>query len=368
MLFKLLSTMDRRRFECAVISLTDRTELLREFESLGIPVNVVGSRAWYSFPWAFCRLIGQLRKFQPDLVQGWMYHGSFAATCASVFLPTKTPVIWNIRAATVSPQLQRFRTRALIWASRWIANRPAGILNNSRASATFHELEFGYPAQLTKIIPNGFDPTRFKSDDLNRKKIRVDLGVPQDAPLVGLVARLDPSKDHENFLRTADALSKEFPEMYFVLIGTEITKENLAAIFKCGPHMPEGHLIVRPPRADIEVIHQALDIEVLSSRSEGFPNSIGEAMACGVPCVVTDVGDCALLVGDTGRVVAKENPVALAGAIRELVQLSPTDRRQLGQRARQRIIDHFSMEAVCRSYEDYFEQFVNRGGRSSCAE
>ncbi len=229
-------------------------------------------------------------------------------------------------------------------------------------------MEFGYPAQLTKIIPNGFDPTRFKSDDLNRKKIRVDLGVPQDAPLVGLVARLDPSKDHENFLRTADALSKEFPEMYFVLIGTEITKENLAAIFKCGPHMPEGHLIVRPPRADIEVIHQALDIEVLSSRSEGFPNSIGEAMACGVPCVVTDVGDCALLVGDTGRVVAKENPVALAGAIRELVQLSPTDRRQLGQRARQRIIDHFSMEAVCRSYEDYFEQFVNRGGRSSCAE
>lgn len=367
MLLKLLATIDRRRYECTVVSLSDRIELVEELERLAIPVNVIGSRAWYSLPKALAGLVGHLRRIQPHIVQGWMYHGSFASTLASFFLGRKVPVIWNIRAASVSPQLQRFRTRALIGASRWFANQPAAILNNSLASAAFHEKAFGYPAHTTRVIPNGFDPDRFKPDGEVRQRVRAELTVPKDALLVGLVARLDPAKDHGTFLRAASELSREFPNVYFLLIGTGITSENIAAICEGEPPLPQHRLILRHPRSDIEAIHQALDVEVLSSRSEGFPNSIGEAMACGVPCVATDVGDCAYLLGDAGRIVPKENPVALAAAIRELCQLSAADRNRLGQAARQRIIDSFSMPVVARAYEACFEDVVAAKGQESCA-
>jgi glycosyltransferase involved in cell wall biosynthesis len=162
-------------------------------------------------------------------------------------------------------------------------------------------------------------------------------------------------KDHANFLRAAAILTRSHPGIYYFLVGAQVDCHNAelnALISELGLRR-NVRLLGR--RHDMDKVSAALDVACSSSAyGEGFPNVIGEAMSCAVPCVVTDVGDSARIVADTGRVVPPEAPIALATALRDLVEGSAQTRCALGVRARERIVQHFSLDAITQQYEELY--------------
>lgn len=208
------------------------------------------------------------------------------------------------------------------------------------------------------MIPNGFDLDAFRPDPESRLAVRRQLEIPEDSLLIGLVARFHPQKDHHNFVQAAGLLHRAMPQVHFLLCGEGITWENPVL----GEWIDDAgveswcHLLGR--REDMPKLTAALDIASSSSFGESFPNVVGEAMACGVPCVVTDVGDCAILVGKTGIVVPPNDAGALASAWHQLLEMSHEERRRLGQLARQRIKNKFDLNLVVSRYEDLYKSLA----------
>jgi glycosyltransferase involved in cell wall biosynthesis len=210
------------------------------------------------------------------------------------------------------------------------------------------------------VIPNGFDLHAFKADSAARESVRLELQIPADAPLIGLVGRFDPQKDHRNFVSAAAMLHRSRPDVHFLLCGDDVTWENVQLrgwIDEAGIRK-QCRLVGR--RQDMARLTAAFDIAASSSSfGEGFPNVIGEAMSCGVPCVVTDVGDSALIVGQTGQVVAAQNPKELAKALREFVELGHEGRTRLGIAARRRVKEHFDLPDIVMRYQNLYEELAS---------
>jgi len=371
MLYNLLSRMERSRFEPSVVSLSNRGILADKLARISVPVYPIDMKPSHPTLGAVIRLVRKIRQIKPDVIQGWMYHGNLAAQLGAALAPMPVPVLWNIRGSHYRLKDEKPLTAATIWMNARLSAWPAKIINNSAASALGHEQKLGYRADKRVIIPNGFDTSLFVPSAEARRSVRGELGLNDDAFLIGLVARFDPLKDHLGFLNAAAILLRKDPNIHFVLAGRGVDKTNSViseAVARLGF---EKQLHLLGDRSDIPRLLSAVDIATLSSYSEGFPNVIGEAMSCEVPCVVTDVGDTAWLVGDTGFVVSPRDPNALAAAWHELIVLGAEDRRKLGQRARKRIIDNFSIDHIARQYEAIYEQVYFGSGRTAtieCAE
>jgi glycosyltransferase involved in cell wall biosynthesis len=207
-------------------------------------------------------------------------------------------------------------------------------------------------------IKNGVDTELFKPDPAARVSLRHELGLKEDAFLIGVVARFDPQKDHANFIQAAHLLHKRHKNVHFVLCGKDISINNieLMAWIQKAEVQSVCHLLGL--REDIPRIQAALDIACLSSYGETSALVIGESMACGVPCAVTDVGDLKLIVGETGKCVPSRDSVALAAALSELVLLPPSTRQEMGQRARQRIVNSFEIRQTTREYEKVWQNII----------
>ncbi len=358
MLLKLLSTIDRQRFSPSVITLTGG-ELQSRIEDLGFSVYNLNIKTEAIPVTGLFRLVCLLRQLQPDVLQGWMYHANLAAQIAAIFLRNKTPVVWNIRGTNTDLAQEKWMTAATIWLNAKLSGWPVKIINNSRNSVVQHEKILGFSATNTVIIPNGFDVEQFKPSPEAYQAIRNLLGLPSDTLLVGLIGRYHPMKDHGNFLRAVSLLSKTHPAVRFILAGTGVDASNGEVTSLVHELGFESSVVLLGRRDDIPEITAALDVACSSSSyGEGFSNAIGEAMSCGVPCVVTDVGDSAWIVGDTGKVVPPRDPVALAAGLRDLLDRDAVIRLALAERARQRIVDNFSLETVVRQYEVLYESLI----------
>jgi glycosyltransferase involved in cell wall biosynthesis len=269
-------------------------------------------------------------------------------------------VVWNVRQSLADLTNERWLTRWVIRANAWLSARPSAIIYNSHTSARQHEA-FGFAASLTRIIPNGFDTNLFHPDASARANVRRELGLGDDVVLIGLIGRYHPMKDHRMFLRAAALLAQGCPDVRFLLAGADVDAANPALATMIAESGIGDRVSLLGERDDTPRLNAALDIAGSASAwAEGFSNVVGEAMSCGVPCVVTDVGDSARIVGDTGIVVAPRDPQALANAWRRLISLGLEGRRALGARARQRVIDQFSLGAVVRQYEDLYDSLLAR--------
>lgn len=362
MLLKLLERLDPTRFSPHVISLTSLGEIGPKIQALGIPVEALGMRpGWIPNPITFVRLVQRLKAIKPDVVQTWMYHadlvGGLAARLAGV-----SAMAWNIRQSNLSRDQTKWSTRVVAHlcakVSRWI---PDKIVCNSQTARAIH-IGIGYDPKHFVILPNGFDLSRFYPDLSARHTVRTELGIPDHAPLIGLIARFDPQKNHQGFFEAAGQLYRQQPEVHFLLAGMGIDENNPAIRDWLQRYEVAAVTHLLGLRQDIPRLTAALDIASSSSSyGEAFPNVIGEAMACGVPCVVTDVGDSAYIVGDTGRVVAPGDMKGLATAWAQLLAMPDTERRALGQRARARVAEHFEIGAVVKHYEAFYEELAGLG-------
>jgi glycosyltransferase involved in cell wall biosynthesis len=349
MLYKLLCTMDRGLFDSRVVSLTDVGPVGERIAALGVPVQDLGMSRGVPDPLAVLRLAAWLRRNPADVVQTWMYHSDLVGGLAALIGGGR--VIWGIRFSNFDPATC---SRATIWTaracaalSRWL---PTRIVCCSEASRAVHAA-LGYRADKMIVIPNGFDLAIFRPDSGARGAVRAELGIPPEALLIGLVGRFDPQKDQRVFLRAASSLAEMHQGVHFLLCGDNITPENRELANWIDPAIRQRcHLLGR--REDLPRLTAALDVATSSSAyGEAFSNAIGEAMACAVPCVVTDVGDSARIVGDTGKVVPPREPRALAAAWSELVAAGEPARRALGLAARGRVEARYSLGAIVRRYE-----------------
>ena len=357
MLYKLLSQMDRSRFRNSVISMVGNGPLARKIKELEIPVYTLEMKFGVPNPRGLFRLIRLLRKQRPIVLQTWLYHADFLGLLAAklVRLPQ---IVWNVRCSDMDMQHYSKVSALVIRMLAALSSIPEAVVVNSESGCEFHE-RLGYRPRRWVLIHNGFDLDRFCPDAAARIKFRQELGLPNDAILIGLVARFDPMKDHATFLEAAHLLLEKDPRVHFVLVGSKITLENreLTAMINSGQYGKHFHLMGE--RDDVSYIMAALDMATSSSYSEGFPNTIGEAMACGVPCVVTDAGDSALLVGNTGMVVPIKNPQALAEGWEQMIKLDGSGRSELGVAARCRIEEQFSLPTNVTRYEEFYQRSVN---------
>jgi glycosyltransferase involved in cell wall biosynthesis len=357
MLYKVLSCLDRSQFQNSVVSMTDRGSLGDKIETLQVPVFTLGLRRGIPDPRALFRLLRLLRAERPHILQTWLYHSDLLGLAAGRL--ARVPVVaWNTRCSDMDlreyPKLTSVVLRILVWLSRF----PDVVIYNSNAGQLFHQC-LGYQPRKSSVIPNGFDLDEFRPDPDARFWFRKELGLSPVAPLVGLVARYDPMKDHENFLRAAASVVKQRPGIHFVLVGRGVDGSNQGLITEIRNHNISLNLHLLGTRHDIRNIMPALDMLVLSSAfGEGFPNVLGEAMAAGVPCIVTNVGDAPKIVGDTGRVVQAKDADGLAAAIREVVDMPAEERDRLGRAARRRIEECFSLASVVRQYEGLYRELT----------
>jgi glycosyltransferase involved in cell wall biosynthesis len=361
MLLKLLSAASQR-MEHVVVSLGDEGTIGPRIAALGLPVHCLGLKRNAPNPFRALSILPLAQRIAPQLIQGWMYHGNLMASLAAVALRKtaprnvlgQKPVLWNIRQTVYDLRRERWLTAKLIRQGARLSSGPAAIIYNSQTSASQHE-ELGYRAEKRVIIPNGFDCQVLRPDEAARKAVRAELGITDDTVLVGLVARYHPMKDHVGFLKAAALVVQSHPQTRFVLVGAGVSSTQ--------PELAEGiqqnelgdRVILLRERSDIPRLNNAFDIGCSASAwGEGFSNSIGEAMACGVPCAVTNVGDSAYIVADTGFVAPPRASEALAEAIGRLIEIGQPGRQQIGAKARKRIETEFSLSAIVEKYESLY--------------
>ena len=359
MLYNLLSNINRDRFEPTVISLMDKGVFGEQIEQLGIPVYGAGMLMGKPSFSAIRKVVSLIKQAQPDLIQGWMYHGNLAAQFFNFVSGKKIPVLWSIHHSLHDLPSEKPLTQAIIRFGSLSSKYISKVAYVSEKSQEQHQ-KLGYFPKNSCVVPNGFDISRFKPSDEIRQKFRQELGISDDTFLIGSLARYHPMKDHANLLRAAKLLLEKSPDTKFVLIGTDVDNENPDLTNLIKELGIEDSVYLLGQRRDVPQITPALDLLTSSSAfGEAFPLVIGEAMACGIPCVVTDIGDSGWIVGDTGKAVAPKDPAALAQAWQEMIDLDPAIREEKCIAARNRIVEKFALDSVVNRYEDIYQSVVS---------
>ncbi len=354
MLHRLVTRMDRRRVLSRVVSLTDEGTLGRPLREAGVPVDTLGCRRGMPSIAAIRQLRRILSEDPPDVLQGWMYHGNLAAQAGHTLSRLPSPVFWNIRHTPGDLRQESVRTSAALRLSRVLSFLPAAIIYNSVRSAERHE-QLGFSARRRTILYNGFDLEQFAPRPAARAELRRELGLPDTSLIVGHIAHFSPMKDHATLFAAVEKVARDFPHARFVLAGIGVVESNVVLRRLVETHGLIDRVRLLGERHDIPRWLPGLDVAVSSSAfGEGFMNAIGEAMACGVPCVATDVGDTAYVVGDTGSIVPPRDPVALAAALAALLSVDLQARERAGMRARARVAEHFSLAAIAAQYESLY--------------
>jgi glycosyltransferase involved in cell wall biosynthesis len=350
MLARLVTRTHRGRFAPVVVSMTDGGAIGPVIAGAGIPVETLGIRRGAIDPRGVTRLVRLLRRYRPDIVQTWLYHADLLGLIAAR-LGYARRLVWNIRCSDMEGPNT---VRAIL--SRFSAV-PEAVIINSLAGRSFHA-GIGYHPRRWELIANGYDTVLLRPDEAAGLRLRAALGIDPGAVVIGMPARYHPMKDHAGFLAAARQIAAD-PDIVLVLLGSGIKPGNreFAREIETEGLTPRVRLLGE--RADMNLLYPALDIVTLSSAfGEGFPNVLAEAMACGVPCVATDCGDAAEIVGDCGIIVPPRDPMALAEGWRRMIALGAGARRTLGARARARIIENYSLDRIVSRFEALYADLI----------
>ena len=303
----------------------------------------------------FCRL---LRSEKPQILHTWMYHANLLGLVAGRIAGVPKTV-WAIRCSDMDFSKYSLLSRLVFKAGAVLSPWPDVIVFNSRAGIVAHS-QRGFANRHMKFIPNGIETRRFRPDADANASVRNELGCGTADMLVGHVARFDPMKDHETFIRGAGLIRQTIPTVRFLMAGNGATSENAALMSMLRKANLLDCFYLLGMRADTPRLMAALDLFCsTSSFGEGFSNVVGEAMASGVPCVVTNVGDSAEIVGDSGLVVPPRDSNAFAQACVKMLTMPADDRSRVGLASTKRIRDNFELQIVHEQYEALYQRLGN---------
>jgi glycosyltransferase involved in cell wall biosynthesis len=352
MLASLVTSRFRADVTHAVASLIPGGAYASLLRGAGISVTELAIGPWPPNPWPVATLARLIRRTQPHIVQGWMYHGDLIATLGVMLSGRRrqTKLAWTLQCSPMDTRQYRRQLRMVVRVCAALSRRADVVISNSEAGLAGH-VALGYRPRRACVIHPGIDTERFRPDRESARSVRQELGLPAEAPVVAHIARLDPMKDHACLFKAMERLAA----VHFLAIG--LGTETL-------PRHPTLHRLGE--RVDVERLLTACDASVSSSAfGEGFSNSVAESMAVGVPVAATDVGDTRTILGDTGHLVPPGSPQQLADAIRHLLGESPEARRARGARARTRVVTHFGRPRMVNEFTALYEELVGAPSRPS---
>ena len=305
------------------------------------------------------RLIGCLRRLSPDVVHGYLDVANVLAWVGGRAAGAR--VVWGVRSSDRNLDWYDWSFRASLRVGATLSRHVDLLVFNSHAGLRHHVDHYGFDLRNTAVIPNGIDTERFRPSTEARQRVRRAWGLNDSEFLFGLVGRLDPMKDHGAFLDAMACLARRRPQIRAVCVGdgSEAMVRRLAK--SPAARALGGRLRWEPARPDVECVLTALDgLVMCSANGEGFPNVVGEAMAAEVPCVVTAVGDAAMLLADPQRTVPPGDPRMLARACERLLDRPAAERRRMAAADRRRIVDHFSVQRLAERTGDLLERVASR--------
>lgn len=350
-LYRLISHC--KNHEYYVVSLMGQGKygpLLREQGVKVYSLNLPQGRVTIS---GLVKLYRLIKEVDPQIVQCWLYHadliGGIVARIAGV-----RKIYWGIRHSNLSVGTVKKSTIITAKLSALLSRLvPYKIICCSEEAVTAH-INIGYVPKKFILIQNGYDLSLYTPLNLPDSRMKKQLNLPTDIPLIGMVARFNPQKDHFNLITALANLKKEGIDFFCILIGVDVNDSNQQLKGWISKFSLDSNIMLLGSRNDIPIIMNTIDIHVLSSLGEAFPNVLAEAMACGTPCVTTDVGDAAIIVGDTGWIVKPQEPQllaeALSNAIKQLNDPESWSNRKVS--ARKRIVENFSIEKMVSSYNN----------------
>lgn len=355
------------RFETSVISLSTIGAIGERLRDTGVSVSALGMTRRSLTPAPIFRLRDMLKEEKPDIVQTWMYHadllGGLAARWAGI-----PALVWSIRHSNLSVRHNRLRTvmvaRACAALSRHVPDRILCCANVAR----LNHVHFGYADDKMEVLPNGFDLSRFKPAPEMRESVRREFGVPDDVPIVAMIGRFDVQKGHRMLIDAAATLRERRPQVHYLLAGQDVDDSNAALARWLSERTLQSSVSLLGIREDIPRLLAAVDALVLPSVGEGFPNVVGEAMASAVPCIASNVGDTAFLIGDTGFIVPPGDAGALASSIDRFFSMPERERQSYGARARQRVVENFEIGAVICRYAEFYDRVLENAVRARTAQ
>jgi glycosyltransferase involved in cell wall biosynthesis len=353
MLQKLLAEYDLRKFEMSVITLKNIGLVGEEIRANGVSVLPLNMNGFMGSIKGVFKLRKLLKKQQPDILQSWLYHADFFCFLASIGLKNIINV-WNLRASKLEHKRYRYLLVILLGIISWF--KPKLIISCGVRVKRNH-IRLGYCASKIKIIPNGIATDKFKPNIDFFTEVREQLGLLSDDIVVGVVGRFSPSKDYKTLIKAAKIVTQKFSEVYFLCCGWSVEWQNKKLSKWIQENNLEDRFILLGQCNDVNKILNSFNVFVLSSNSEGFPNILGEAMACGVPCVATDVGDSKYIIDDSNQVARPKDPQALASAIIMTLQLNNNQRNKLKMKSRERIVNNFKLEKVVKQYQGIYNDF-----------
>lgn len=347
-----LATYPDPAVEHVVVSLTDEGIYGARLRAAGVAVHALGMARGRVSLGGFMALRRVIAQAKPHAVQTWMYHadliGGMAARLAGV-----RAIAWGIRNSGAHLERSSRSARMVLRACAAFSGvLPRAIVCAAQNAAERHAAK-GYRRDRMVVISNGYDLSRYAPDLAARERVRAQWGLAGDVPVIGCVARWDPLKDHANLLRAVAALVRDGRDagLRCVLVGRGMTVDNPDLMALVDKLNLRDRLVLAGPSDDVPAVMNGLDLHVLSSCAEGFPNVVAEAMACGVYCVATDVGDAAYIIGETGVVVPPEQPEALARGIETgLREVASRGQGRAGEAGRARVLENFDLARMVQSY------------------
>jgi glycosyltransferase involved in cell wall biosynthesis len=342
---------DPARMVHTIVSLREGGVWAERLRAGGIEVREIGLLNKLLAPLALPDLIRTIRGRRVDLVQTWLYHADLAGWAAARL--TGRPLIWTVRGSHLRPEVYGFETRFLLRLLTRLSNQPRVIVANAVEGERWHR-SIGYRARNWAVIPNGIDCLAFRPEPTARAAVRAELGLPDDAPLVGNMSRHDPMKDHPTLFAAFRPLAGR---AWLLLAGDGIVAGNAALAGQiAAAGIDPARVLLLGPRTDVPRLLAALDVAALSSAfGEGFPNVVAEAMAVGIPSIGTDIGDTARIIGDCGIVTPVGDAAALGAGIARLLDLAPEARAALAINSRDRIETRFSLPDMVAAYQRLYD-------------
>lgn len=335
-----------------IVSLTSIGDIGAHLQARGITVHEMGMRSALSAPFAMWNLVRLIRRERPDVVQTWMYHADLIGGLAARIAGACT-IVWCIRSTTI-PQgvlsITFWLVRLCAFFSYFIPDRIICCANAAKAS----HLKLLYSKKKIIVIPNGYSFPSLKGNTSSSREVRIELGLKDDEIVIGVVGRFDPLKDFYNFVSAAAFIVKKREDIKFLMVGRGNEWSNMTL---CG-WLEDAGLIDKfclvGQQTDVSYYLSAMDIFCLSSVEEAFPNVVVEAMAIGLPCVVTRAGDAADILGDEKFVVPVKDPDSLAKALLQACQLDLVNRQLIGQSNAKRVRDKYDINKISQNYVNVY--------------
>ena len=357
MLRRLIESDPASISSCVVVSLTSVGKVGQQLRSRGVEIHDLGMRSAVDAPIALWRLVRLIRRCRPRIVQTWMYHADLLGGMAARLAGNRN-VVWGVRRSDISLKSLRWTTlvmKACALSSSWI---PKKIVCAAEAAKKMH-IAVGYDASRLVVIPNGFEFAHLRATTKQRTALRQACGFAESDVVVGCVGRFDPDKGQENFIKAASRIARSYTDVKFLLVGRDCDADNVQLGTWLSESGLQKYFVLLGERNDVPVCLAAMDIFCMPSRSEGFPNGLGEAMAMGLPCVATRVGDASILAGETAVFVPPEDEQALANGLSAVLNLSAAQRYEMGAVAKARVLNEFSIEKAAARFKAVYQEVIS---------